>query len=253
MNDLETLKKKLDSAAERINAPSFISSDPVQFPRRMHTLRDIETTALLTATIAWGRRSSIIADGEKLMRLMQGSPYHFVAEGAFEDLPDSLNVHRTFFVRNLKNWCRTLRHIYAHNHTVDSFAAKNGVGESEEPAWHLARLLLSQMSEACGTPDPRCLPTDLNATALKRINMALRWLVRCDGIVDLGTWNSIRPSQLFIPLDVHVGNTARALGLTERKANDKRTVIDITLKLRQMRPDDPVFYDYALFGLGMGL
>ena len=102
-----------------------------------------------------------------------------------------------------------------------------------------------------GMSDSRCLPTNLTSTALKRINMALRWLVRNDGIVDMGVWNAIHPSQLFIPLDVHVGNTARALGMIDRRANDKKTVLQLTSLLRQFRPDDPVIYDYALFGVGI--
>jgi uncharacterized protein (TIGR02757 family) len=98
----------------------------------------------------------------------------------------------------------------------------------------------------------RCLPQNLQSTALKRINMALRWLVRNDGIVDMGVWSDLlTPAQLFIPLDVHVGNTARDLGLISRRANDRRTVMELTAVLRSLRPDDPVVYDYALFGLGV--
>ena len=83
--------------------------------------------------------------------------------------------------------------------------------------------------------------------------MALRWLVRKDdGVVDLGLWESLRPSQLFIPLDVHVGNTSRALGLTSRRANDRKTAVEITEALRTLRPEDPTWFDFALFGLGVG-
>ena len=110
-----------------------------------------------------------------------------------------------------------------------------------------------EFSEANGgTTDSQCLPTQLRNTALKRINMALRWLVRDDGIVDMGVWTAIPKSKLFIPLDVHVGDTARSLGMVERRANDKRTVLELTAMLRRMRPDDPVIYDYALFGIGIG-
>ena len=117
----------------------------------------------------------------------------------------------------------------------------------------LASLLQQELAEAnSGTSDSRCLPTNLSSTALKRINMALRWLVRDDGIVDMGVWNAITPSQLFVPLDVHVGDTARALGMITRRANDKKTVLQLTNVLRQMRPNDPVIYDYALFGIGIG-
>ena len=83
--------------------------------------------------------------------------------------------------------------------------------------------------------------------------MVLRWLVRDDGIVDMGVWKSIDKSKLYIPLDVHVGNTARDLGLITRKANDRKTVIELTSMLRTLRPDDPVIYDYALFGIGVGV
>ena len=82
--------------------------------------------------------------------------------------------------------------------------------------------------------------------------MALRWLVRDDGIVDMGVWKGVvTPAQLFIPLDVHVGNTARGLGLLTRKSNDKSAVVQLTAKLKEMRPEDPVWYDYALFGIGV--
>ena len=83
--------------------------------------------------------------------------------------------------------------------------------------------------------------------------MALRWLVRDDGIVDMGVWDIIRPSQLFIPLDVHVGNVSRQLGLLTRRSDDKRAVIELTDMLRRFNPDDPVLYDFALFGIGMKL
>ena len=80
--------------------------------------------------------------------------------------------------------------------------------------------------------------------------MALRWLVRDDGIVDMGVWKGvITPAQLYIPLDVHVGDTARSLGLLDRRANDRRSVEQLTATLRTIRPHDPVYYDYALFGL----
>ena len=102
-----------------------------------------------------------------------------------------------------------------------------------------------------GVPVQRCLPHDLQHTALKRLNMALRWFVRDDGIVDMGVWKSIPKSKLFIPLDVHVGNVARDLGLLHRKANDRKSVEALTTKLKEWRPDDPALYDFALFGIGV--
>ena len=130
--------------------------------------------------------------------------------------------------------------------------AATGAPQSQAPAWTLAQGLNAALAEANdGVHDPRCLPQNLTATALKRLNMALRWLVRDDGIVDLGVWKALKPSQLFIPLDVHAGNVSRQLGLLTRKSNDRRAVVELTDTLRSFRPDDPVVYDYALFGLGI--
>jgi uncharacterized protein (TIGR02757 family) len=99
--------------------------------------------------------------------------------------------------------------------------------------------------------DTKCYSSDLKNTALKRVNLALRWLVRNDGIVDLGVWKSLTPGQLYIPLDVHVGNTARKIGLLTRKSNDWKAVEELTDKLREYNPEDPVLYDFALFGIGI--
>lgn len=163
-----------------------------------------------------------------------------------------MNIHRTFFVANLRHFLRGLHLVYTRHGSIDAFARDCGAAASEFPSWSLAGALNACFAEAnAGVSDSRCLPLNLKNTALKRLNMALRWLVRDDGIVDMGVWKSLRPSQLYIPLDVHVGNTARALGLVGNKANDRRTAVELTEMLRTRRPDDPVWFDYALFGIGV--
>ena len=247
------LRELLDSEAKRINNPSFIDLDPVQFPRRFTDLRDIEIASLLCASIAWGNRKMICRDCDRMLALMGCDPYNYVMDQAYEDLPDQ-NIHRTFFARNLRHFLRGLRRVYSTHGSIDAFAAANRVGDDPFPSWRLVALLNNELRLANnGHEDSRCLPLNLQQTALKRVNMALRWLVRRDGIVDLGVWDSIKPSQLFIPLDVHVGNTGRNLGLITRKANDRRTTVELTEALRTIRPDDPCIYDYALFGIGMQL
>lgn len=247
------LRDLLDSEAARINSPEFIGSDPVQFPRLFERQQDVEIAGLLSATIAWGNRKMICRNCEKMLAWMEHRPYDFVMGEGYEDLPDG-NVHRTFFVENLKHYLRGLRRIYSDHDTLDEFAKRRGVGESEAPAWRLVEEMSREFAVANdGKCDSRCLPGNLKNTALKRINMALRWFVRDDGIVDLGIWKSIKPSQLYIPLDVHVADVSRQLGLLERKSNDRRAVEELTAKLRRFRPEDPAIYDYALFGIGMKL
>jgi uncharacterized protein (TIGR02757 family) len=91
-----------------------------------------------------------------------------------------------------------------------------------------------------------------NGSAAKRINMFLRWMVRQDTKgVDFGIWKNISPSQLSCPLDVHSGNVARKLGLLSRKQNDGKALAELDIQLRLLDKNDPVKYDFALFGLGV--
>lgn len=246
----------LDSEAKRINRPEFIEADPVQFPRRFSSQGDIETVAFLAAMIAWGKRSMICRNAEKMLGLMDYQPFQYVMEKGYEDLDPDLNIHRTFFGRNFQYFLRGLHRIFKEYGSLDAFAQSLKVGESEAPAWKLVegmqQILRDENNGEAGVVASRCLPLNLKDTALKRVNMALRWLVRDDGIVDMGIWKSIPKSKLYIPLDVHAGNTARNLGLLSRKANDRKSVELLTSTLRDIRPEDPVFYDYALFGIGIG-
>ena len=249
----DDVRELLDSEALRINNKSFIANDPVQFPRRYSDLPDIEIAALLSATIAWGNRTMICRDCDRMLSLMESSPHAFVMDGAYEQLDPDRNVHRTFFNRNLQYYLRGLRAIYSRYASLADWAHDRGVALSEAPAWELARCLSVELADANGgQADSRCLPVNIDKTALKRINMALRWLVRNDGIVDMGVWTFMKPSQLYIPLDVHVGNVSRELGLLTRRQDDRKAVNELTAVMRALRPDDPAIYDYALFGIGIG-
>lgn len=255
MNSIELseneIREMLDREGARINSPEFIDNDPVQFPRRYEAQQDIELAALLSATIAWGNRKMICANCAKMLGMMDGRPYHFVMDEAYEELPDG-NIHRTFFVDNLRHYLRGFRLIFKRHGSLEGLARHLGIATHEMPAWKLVEGMNEIIREANGgESDSRCLPQNLKATALKRVNMALRWLVRDDGIVDIGIWKAVKPSQLFIPLDVHVGNTSRDLGLLTRRQDDRRAVEELTATLRRFRPADPTFYDYALFGLGI--
>ena len=252
----DDLKSFLDSRVEQYNVPEFVADDPVQFPRRFSDKRDIEIAALLISSISWGKRPMILRNSDKLLAMLGNDPYAFVASGDFASIPEG-NIHRTFFSRHLLYVLNGLRSLYSRYGSVEDFARAVGAPHSEAPAWTLAAALSGYIAEAnrsCGYtldgPD-RFLPSKPDSSALKRLNMALRWLVRNDGIVDIGCWSALKPSQLFIPLDVHVGNVSRSLGLLSRTQNDRRAVDELTAALRTFRPDDPVAYDFALFGIGV--
>jgi len=246
------IKELLDTEAARINSPEFIDKDPVQFPRRFSDVRDIEIASFLSAIVAWGNRKMICRDIERMLSLMDNEPYRYVMEEGYEDINPDMNLHRTFFGRHFRYFLRGLNRIYSGYDSLDAFSHAVGAGETEAPAWTLVREMQKVMCDVNdGATCSQCLPVNLDQTALKRVNMALRWLVRDDGIVDMGVWTSIPKSRLFIPLDVHVGNVSRELGLLTRKANDRKSVVLLTDVLRGFRPDDPCVYDFALFGIGV--
>lgn len=242
----------LNREAVRFNRPEFIADDPVQFPRMFSDKRDIEIAALLASTIAWGNRTMICRSANRMFSLMDWKPYNYIMDKGYKELPPDDNIHRTFFNRNLAHYLRGLNAVYSKHGSLEDFAVAVNAPESEAPAWKLAEELNRELCLANnGLADCRCLPLGLDKSALKRFNMALRWLVRNDGIVDLGIWDAIKPSQLFIPLDVHVGNVSRAIGILDRRANDRRAVEELTETLRRLDPADPVKYDFALFSIGI--
>lgn len=241
----------LDDALSRINVPGFVDDDPVQFPRRYTDRRDIEIATMLCSTIAWGNRKMILRDCNRLLTMMGDAPYDYVRSGDYETVDDALNIHRTFFGRNLKYYLRGLAYIYDKFGSLEAYAAARHIDKSALPAWELAAALSEAFSAANqGATDSRCISASVT-TPLKRLNMALRWLVRDDGIVDMGLWKVLTPAQLYIPLDVHVADVSRALGLLNRRSNDRKAVEMLTAQLRQWRPDDPTAYDFALFGIGI--
>ena len=235
-----------------MNKPEFIDDDPVRFPHLFSDLRDIEITSLLVSNIAWGNRKMILRSAESMLALMDNQPYNYMMDGGYEELPDNVNIHRTFFAKNLKYFLKGLHSVYETYGTLQDFVEKINAKSCETPAWYIANELNKAFFDANnGKTDNRCLPINTTTSALKRFNMALRWLVRNDGIVDMGVWECLKPSQLYIPLDVHVGDVSRQLGLLTRKSNDRKAVEELTDTLRMIRPEDPIYFDFALFGIGV--
>lgn len=245
------IKLLLDEYAAAINTKEFIKDDPVQFPHRFTSIQDIEITAFTTATISWGKRNMILRDADRMLASMNNAPYDFVMNRGYEHF-EKKNVHRTFFQPDLAYMLRGFNAIYSRYESIDELLSMHRVNDTVAPAWEACRILRDEVCKAnSGCGNAQCFPSGYATSALKRINMAVRWLVRNDGIVDLGVWNSITPDKLFIPLDVHVGNTARKLGLLKRKSNDRKAVEELTSVLRGFNDKDPAIYDFALFGIGV--
>jgi len=244
----DELRDFLDAKAEQYNSPDFIGSDPIQVPHRFTLKEDIEISAFLAATIAWGNRKSIITNANRMMSLMGGAPYDFVMSHRSKDLVelDSF-VHRTFNGQDFTTFIRALRHIYENHGGMEAAFASD-----PENLQHGISLFKKSFFEIDHQPRThRQLADPAKNSAAKRINMFLRWMVRDDNRgVDFGIWKSISPANLSCPLDVHSGGVARKLGLLSRKQDDAKAVAELDAVLRTFDSADPVKYDFALFGLG---
>ncbi len=246
------LKSFLDFKADLYNRPEFIQDDPVSIPHRFHRKEDIEIAGFLTAVISWGQRKTIVQNARKWMAMMDDAPFDFIMNSSAEDQKRLLSFyHRTFNGEDCLYFVHALRKIYRQQGGLEQAFCP---GNSEEKD---IRIMLSDLKfRFFGSPHlPRTskhLPDPVRGSAAKRMNMFLRWMVRKDDrSVDFGLWKRIRMDQLCCPLDVHSSAVARKLGLLSRKQNDWKAVEMLTESLRKLDPDDPVRYDYALFGMGM--
>ena len=245
------LKTFLDEKVILYNNPKFIESDPIQVPHQFSKKEDIEIAGFLTATIAWGNRKSIIKNAFRMMEMLDQSPYEFVMQHQASDL-DALKpfVHRTFNSDDFIQFIKSLKHIYSEHHGLEAVFTQHAQKDSLQNSIHEFKKIFFEQPHLERTQ--KHVSDPLKNSAAKRINMYLRWMVRNDNAgVDFGIWNSLSPAQLSCPLDVHSGNVARKLGLLKRKQNDGKALAELDNNLRQLDPNDPVKYDFALFGLGV--
>lgn len=250
MNSKE-LKDFLDHKAHVYEQDYFLEHDPIQIPHLFKKKEDIEIAGFLVASIAWGNRISIIKSGKRMLELMGNDPYHFVMQHTKKDLnPFSTFVHRTFNGFDLCYFIKALKHLYIKHNGLEATFSKTLNTNRLDQNIHEFRNCFFELKHEVRTEKHVADP--FRGSATKRINMFLRWMVRDPkNGVDFGIWKTLFPSQLSCPLDVHSGNVARSLGLLKRKQNDQKAVKELDLSLRKYDPQDPVKYDYALFGLGV--
>jgi uncharacterized protein (TIGR02757 family) len=231
---------------------SFVQDDPIQIPHRYSDPKDIEISGLISATLSWGNRKTIIQKADEIMERMDHSPYDFTRNAGKKELAQLDGfIHRTFQDQDIRGLVSAMQKLYSQYPSLGDFMKRNLGRNSQNlgPSFAafkdflLANGLPTRASKHFG--DPR------KGSACKRLIMYSRWMTRTnmEGI-DFGLWD-INPGLLSIPLDVHSGRVARSLGLVSRKANDWKTVLELDQGVRAILPEDPAKLDYALFGLGV--
>ncbi|MEI7475722.1 MAG: TIGR02757 family protein [bacterium] len=250
------LKDFLDELVIKYEVSEFIKDDPVQFPHKFQDFKDIEIAGLIASSFAYGKRDKIIETVNKILIVMENEPYNFV---------NNFNIEKD--AKLFEGFC------YRYNSGGDIILLIESLRKAYNEYNSLEKLFLKEYSEEHKNIKPALnsfvnelrdfapdgynpkgfyflLPSPLRESACKRLNLFLKWMVRKQP-VDLALWKSVKPSQLIMPLDVHVAKQSRKLGLTQRKADDWKTAEEITDRLRQFDAEDPVKYDFAIFGMGV--
>ncbi|MCF8279164.1 MAG: TIGR02757 family protein [Bacteroidales bacterium] len=247
------LKIFLDDCVEKYNRPNFVENDPICIPHRFSKKEDIEISAFWTAMLAWGQRKTIINKASELFGLMDGAPHDFILNHHETDRKPFLKfVHRTFQATDTLYFLEFFQWFYQNHESLEE-AFLRGMKPDD---LHVGDGLIEFRALFFSLPDSpqrtrKHVSSPATKSSCKRLNMFLRWMVRSDGRgVDFGIWKNIKPSQLLVPLDVHVERHARRFGLMERPQTDWLAVLELTGRLREFDPEDPVKYDFALFGLG---
>ena len=284
------LKTFLETKVSQYNRPNFIANDPIVIPHEFSRMQDIEIMGFWASILAWGQRKTIINKCHELIRLMDGAPYDFIINHQETDLKRFLGFkHRTFNDTDALYFLNFFRYHYERYDSLeDAFLPQvTGVKKVSEFRDDFMEEI-PEIQDSKSVSSPACYGQELvrkketiedklnhfrqyffslpdfsrrtmkhvsspaQKSSCKRLNMFLRWMVRKDDRgVDFGIWNRISPAELICPTDVHVDRVARKLGLITRKQVDWQTAVELTEKLREFDPLDPVKYDFALFGLGI--
>lgn len=239
-------KKEIDILAAKYETEDFIKDDPIQFPHKFSDKKDIELAGFIASLLAYGSRKQFIKKLDMLFEIAQHEPLNFIQNfepemiGEFNYRFGKPNDFKSIFLilKTLYNTSNGLEELFEHGYK------QNKMFEN------VVDYFYSRASKDVGQGFYHMIPNPHNGGAMKRMCMYLRWMVR-KGPVDLGIWNFMTPSELYIPLDVHVGRVSRKMGLLTRNANDFKAVVELTNNLRLLCPEDPVKYDFAMFGYGV--
>ena len=248
----EEMRELLERLHDRYNNESVIEVDPISVPHSFTRPVDREIAGFLAATIAWGNRRAIVQSAHRMMRYMDNAPEDFVRNATEADMEYLRTyVHRTFNGVDFQDFVRGLRHI------ITEWGSVGNYFETRYEEHGDLRPVFSDFRRDffAAEHDAHCekhLSSIDKGAACKRLCMYLRWFVRHDDRgVDFGMWRRIPMSALYMPLDIHTGRMGRNLGLLNRKQSDWKAVEELTASLRELHADDPVRYDYSLFGLGI--
>lgn len=245
-------KTELDTLAEKYETVDFIKDDPVQFPHLYRNKQDIELAGFIASVFAYGNRKLFIAKLKEFFDFTQGEPTNYIKNGDFSVIKKTNFNYRFSKPDDIIVFLKILSKLYTtSNGLSEIFEYGYGDDKSVDRMYKIVKdYFYSNVRAGMGQGFYHLIPNPDKGGAMKRVNMFLRWMVR-KSPVDLGIWKFMPKSDLRIPLDVHVARLSREMNLLTRKSNDMKAVVELTNTLKQFDKDDPVKYDFAIFGKGI--
>ena len=247
-------KTELDNLVSKYENESFIKDDPIQFIHRGKYKEDSELSGFIASLFAYGNRKMFINKLEDLFKRADNDIANYVKNGDFKNLKgleyrfskdyDIIPIFE--ILHELYTQSKGLEELFAYSFLEDRGKDYDRFLQS------VVDYFYSRAPKNAGQGFYHMIPNPKNGGAMKRMNMFLRWMVR-KSAVDLGIWKFMKPKDLYIPLDVHVARQSRKMGLLNRKSNDYKAVRELTFKLKELCPDDPIKYDFAMFAFGVEL
>lgn len=244
------LKSQLDKYILEYETTDFIKDDPVQFIHRFKDKKDAEIAGFIASMFAYGKREVFISKLNHIFELMENKPLDYVK--SFDCKSNNIKNCDYRFSKDcdLVQILKILNGLYNENETLESLFSNSYQGS----VWQMFQGVVNYFYEHAEGEITKgfyhLMPNPQKKSALKRLNMLLRWYVR-KSAVDIGIWDFVDKSELLIPLDTHVAKISRKLGLLKRNDNGYESVIELTENLKKFDPADPVKYDFALFGYGV--
>lgn len=246
------LKIQMDKYVEEYETQDFIKDDPVQFVHRFKTKEDNEIAGFIASMFAYGKREVFIEKLNYIFNLMENKPYEYVK--AFNSKSNNIRNCDYRFSKDcdLIQILKILNDLYSESATLEtlfeySYKQKSNVWDMFQG---VVDYFYARQNLEITKGFYHLLPNPQKKSALKRLNMLMRWFIR-KSPVDIGIWKFMDKSELLIPLDTHVAKISRKLGLLKRNDNAYDSVIELTENLKRFDPNDPIKYDFALFGYGV--